>query len=357
MTKNIAYSNWSNNNAIQIAKQVDTYAHIGFSKTEAIEFTKVCEENGIQDVEISKLLGLDLQAKSKANPNPLFNEAIEFYNKMNPIDRSDMTYKINTNAQEKLYKMEKAIDDAFIECDAYKDIVIIPRNYYRYYPNFNDKLLKFDIEEIRNTTHKDMQSLDTLKDKINYIIEEANGESEHKTPEKTDFDIEKLAQKHLKMSYEEFSAKYKDELEFCKTVTYADLNSMNETQRMVYSRAKAYATEMLQTTINEAHTTNWDASEKRLAESTKAGDDMQILLDFEMDGITKEGLDKIKSGIMFKALEDTLISEYQGSNPNGVEDVQANKDEKKSKKVIVNGAVIILQPDGSVYDASGRKLK
>lgn len=317
-------------------------------------------EDDVQELETSsKIMGFEKTQTQKTaqSQNPLFKAAINFYNDLNSFDRSNVTYKINDDLQTKLYNMEKAIDDAFIGCDAYKDIVIMPRRYYRYYPNLNDKLLNFNIEEIRNITSKDMKSLQDLKENIESIIAEANGNLEYTKPSKVDYDIEKLAEKHLKMSYEEFSQKYKDELEFCKTVSIADIASMNETQKMVYSRAKAYAAEMLQTTINEAHTTNWDAGERKLEETLKVNDDMQTIIDFEIDGITDNGLAKIKSGITNKALEDVLVNVYKEKCPDGIQAIKASNKDESAKKVLVNGTVLILHQDGSVYDASGKKLK
>ena len=159
------------------------------------------------------------------------------------------------------------------------------------------------------------------------------------------------------MSYEEFANLYKEEIEFCKTVTYADITSMNEKQRMVYAKTKAYAAEMLQTTINEAHTVNWDAGERKLDETLKASDDMFILSDFATDGITDEKLNEFKSGIMYKAFVDALINKYHELFPSGIEDINADKKEQKPKKQIVNGVVLIFNPDGSVYDTSGKRIK
>ena len=253
--------------------------------------------------------------------------------------------------------MEKAIDQAMMKCDAYKDIVIVPRWHYRFYPNFDDRLINFDIDELRQVTTRDMASLHELKDRLEYIVEEANGIESHTEPDKTEYDVDVLAQKYLGMSYQEFASKYKNELEFCKTVTYADFASMNETQRMVYSKAKAYAKEMLQTTILEAHTVNWDIGERKVDETLKATNDMYLISDFEYDGITKEGLAQIQSGIMYKAFEEALISKYQELDPDGVESVKGTKTVNEAKKIIVNGVVFIYHPDGKVYDEAGRRIK
>lgn len=296
--------------------------------------------------------------QSRTNANLDFEKAVNYYNsEMNEYQRYDVTQKTYNNLEQRLYKMEKAIDQAFIECEAYKDINIVPRWHYRYYPNLDDKLLNFDIEEIRTRTSADMESLHQLKDKIEYIMEEANGDETHTEPSKTEYDINVLAQKHLGMSYEEFTEQYKDELEFCKTVTYADLTSMNPTQRMVYSKAKAYAKEMLTTTINEAHTVNWDTGERKVEETMKTTSDMYTISEFEDDGITDEGLNKIQSGIMYKAFEEALISKYNELNPTEVKEISADSKQNKPVKRVVKGSVLIFNPDGTIYDTKGNRIK
>jgi hypothetical protein len=159
------------------------------------------------------------------------------------------------------------------------------------------------------------------------------------------------------MSYADFEAQYKDELEFCKTVTYADLASMNETQRLVYAKAKAYAKEMLEITINEVHNTNWDIGDRKVDETLKATGDMFAISDFEDEGITEEGIAKLESGIMFKAFEEALIAKYREMNPTLVNGVEAESKIKEPKKVIVNGVILIHNPDGSVYNTNGQRIK
>lgn len=353
--KSIDYSTWKNSRLQAYAAQVDRDGVKGLSGQEVFEFARIAKENNVNKSEIAELLGASFSQKPAQNPD--FDKAAEYYNeKMDSYERSDVTDKTYNNLHAKLYEMEKAVDDAFIECDAYKDMVIIPRGYYRHYPYFNDRLINFDIEEIRNLTSKDMDSLYELKDKIEYIMEGVNGKTEHNKPSKTEYDIEALAEKHLGMSYEEFASKYSAELEFCKTVTTADFSSMTETQKTVYRKAKAYATEMLTTTINEAHTTNWDAGERKLEETTKATDDMYAISEFETEGVTEDGLKSLKSGIMYKAFEEALIAKYQELEPSGIEEVKADSKDGV-KKVLINGQILIFHPDGSVYDTSGRKVK
>ncbi len=296
--------------------------------------------------------------KQTSDTNPIFDKAVEFYNSsMNSTQRYSVTKQTYDNLEQRLYKMEKSIDEAYTDCEAYSDIMIIPRWHYRYYPYFEDKLLNFDIDEIRNHTTTDMESLHKLKDKVEYIMEEANGETTHNEPKKTEYDVEKLAQKHLKMNYKDFADKYKEELDFCKTVTYADLTSMTDTQRTVYSKAKAYAKEMLTITINEAHQVNWDVGERKLDETMKATDDMYAISEFEDNGITKQGLSDLKSGIMYKSFEDALISKYNELNPSAIELVTSNNPTKKTIKRLIDGKILIYKPNNSIYDLNGSKIK
>ena len=290
--------------------------------------------------------------------NPVFDAAVDYYNKeMSSYEKSNVTNDTYNNLQQRLYDMEHSIDQAYLECQAYQDIVIVPRWHYRYYPYWEDKLINFDIEDLRTRTTQDMESLHELRDKVEYIIEEANGTTEHNEPAKKDYDVDKLAQKHLGMSYEEFAEKYHDELEFCKTVTYADLGSMTESQRFVYSKAKAYAREMLETTVNEAHTTNWDIGDRKLEETLSATENMYTISDFEYDGITEENWAEVKSGIMRKAFEEALISKYQKLKPDGVESTKSDGSVKKATKAIVNGVLLIFNPDGTVYNGAGQRIK
>lgn len=367
MSENIRidYSAWTNSKAVEIAKKVDTDGAKGLQGQEVSAFMRSAIESNIQKAEIFELMGLNISGTKSAAPrraskssNPDFDKAVNYYNtKMNYFNRYEVTQDTYTNLEQRLYKMEKNIDQAYIDCDAYSDIMIVPRWHYRFYPYYEDKLLNFDIDEVRTKTAKDMESLHQLKDKVEYIIEEANGEKTHNEPAKTEYDIEALAQKHLGMSYEDFANQYKDELDFCKTVTYADLASMNETQRMVYAKAKAYAKEMLSITINEAHKVNWDTGERKLDETMKATSDMYTISEFENDGITDSGLSEIQSGIMYKAFEEALINKYKELDPSGISTVTTESQQQKPVKRVVNGAVLIFNPDGSVYDLKGNRIK
>ena len=359
---NIDYSDWSNKKLASLAKKADSDGVKGLQGQEIFNFVRSAVDNSINKSEIYELMGLTVTNTRAAgvskSTNPDFDKAVEYYNtSLNSSQRYEVTTKTYTNLETRLYKMEKDIDQAFIDCEAYSDIMIVPRWHYRYYPYWNDRLINFDIDELRQRTTKDMASLHELKDKIEYIFEEANGQTTHNKPAKTEYDADKLAKKYFGMSYEEFAAKYKNELEFCKTVTYADLTRMNDTQAYVYDKAKAYAAEMLNITINEAHTVNWDIGNRKVDETLKASGDMYTISEFEYDGITEQGLSEIKSGIMFKAFEETLVAKYQESNPNGIDGVKTDSSQTKPIKRVVNGNVVIFNPDGTVYDLSGKRIK
>lgn len=353
---NINFSDLKDLRLKNLAKNSDTDK---INQTEIFEFSK--SKIG-KDSNMYSRLGVSFSSANSSKlskQNPEFAIASEYYNtQLGMYERSDVTQQTYTNLEERLYKMEKAIDNAFIDCQAYQDIVIVPRWHYRYYPYLNDKLIQFDIDEIRTTTAKDMQSLQELKERVEQVIAEANGEETYEKPEETHYDIEELAQKNLGMSYAEFAELYKNELEFCKTVTSADLTVMNDTQRMVYSKAKAYAAEMVQSTINEAHTTNWDAGNRKLDETMNATDDMLLISDFELDGITDDGISQIKSGILYKSFEDAVIAKYKASCIDSISENALKAPLNKNIKKINNKSKRVeIHTEGSIYDTNGKRIQ
>ena len=306
----------------------------------------VFEKSNIKSEQVDK-------ASQNDNDNDLKN-AIDNYNKLDYYDRSKLTYETSDSVQSKLYKMEHRIDDTFANCKAYQDICIIPRWHYRYYPYLQEKLINFDVQEIRTRTDADMKSLQDLQDKIEYAIEDANGEKEHNKPATTHYDIEELAQKHLGMSYADFDEEYHDELEFCKTVTYADFNLMNERQAFVYGKAKAYAKEMLETTINEARNTRFHYGERLLDETTKTSDDLSTITDFELDGIKDDSWTKLKSGIVINSFKEVLKKNLSENKPNGINDLITTEPlTTKSIKKFENGKVVVITPNGLKYNTNG----
>ena len=306
----IDYSAWTNTSAKLLAKQVDKDGVQGLQGQEIFNFARAARENNIEKTEIFELLGVSVSSRTRAaapaknsrSNSPEFNYAVEYYNtKMDSSERHEVTNTTYDNLTNRLYIMEKEINQAFLECAAYQDIVIIPRWHYRYYPYVDTRLVNFVLDEMREVTTKDMNSLYELRDKVEYIIEKASETEEHTAPAKKEYDVDKIAQKHLGMSYEEFSAKYSEQLERFKYCTMEDIPLMSSEDRAVYAKAKAYAREMLETTINEAHQTNWDIGDRKVQETLKATGDMYIISDFEYDDITEEGLAEIQSGIMYKA--------------------------------------------------------
>lgn len=376
---NIDYSNWSNKQAANIAKMVDTDGITGLKGKEILKFYQSAIASDIQKADIYELMGVNIsktRGDSKAHARektPEFDKAVQYYNdKMDYNQRYSVTRKTNQILEENLYKLERDINIAYQDCAAFNDsdIMVVIHSPYRYwtYPRFRDRLINFDIEEIRNRTTKDMESLNEIKEKVEAIMAEANGESEYEKPTKTEYDADAIAKKHLGMSYEEFAAKYSNELEKCKYVTYGDVGLMDETMAFVYGRAKAYAAEMLETTIQEAHNVHWDIQERKLYVSLEAAGDEYTISEFEYEGITEEGLAQINTGIMFKSFEEALIDRYHELKPadtpdNPTEEPDAvvsqttEKQPKKTVKRIVNGTVLIFKPDGSVYDLKGNKIK
>ena len=360
---NIDYSAWTNATAKELAQKADKNGIKGLQGQEIFNFAQIARKNNIEEPTISSLLGLSTASSSKTakvprQKNPNFDKAVDFYNsQMNSSQRSAVTSDTYDNLTTRLYNMEKAIDKAFAECDAYKDIVIVPRWHYRFYPYIDTRLVNFDLNELREVTTRDMNSLNELKDKLEYIIEDANGETKHIEPEQTEYDVDDIAQRRLGMSYEEFASKYSEQLDKFKYITLAEIASMSNEDKAIYAKAKAYAKEMLETTINEAHTTNWDIGERKVNETLKATGDMYAISDFESDGITEEGLNEIQSGIMYKAFEQALISKHWELDPTGIEEARTEEKPQKPIKRVVNGAVLIFNPDGTVYDLQGKKVK
>ena len=158
------------------------------------EYVPQLNSAGTEKISETKQVGV---TRSEDSANVDFDKAVEYYNtSMNYQQRYGVTRKTYDNLQTRLYNMEKAIDQAYTDCEAYGDIMIVPRWHYRFYPSFDTRLINFDLEDLRTRTTKDMESLYELKDKIEYIIEDANGKTEHTTPDKTEYDVDKLPQKH-----------------------------------------------------------------------------------------------------------------------------------------------------------------
>ena len=388
MTKinGIDYSVWINKQAAQIASSVDKDGVKGLQGKEIFDFTKAAKDNKIDKTEVYELLGLNV-SKTRAGStkarehSPEFDKAVEFYNSsMNSSQRYSVTRQAEMNITEILGDMERDINAAYQDCAAFNDpdMMVVRMSPYRYYmyPRFYDRLLNFDIDEIRTRTTKDMDSLNEIRDKIEYIMEKANGETTHTTPQKTEYDVDAIAQKHLGMSYEEFAQKYPKELENCKYVTYASLYNMDATQADVYSRAKSYAAEMMDITLSEAHNLHWDIQERKLYESLDASSDIYLISDFEFEGITPEGLAEFKSGISLNGFEQALIDKYnelkpeeepdnpdepdipdEPDEPDAITSAESESKPQKPVKRVVNGAVLIFNPDGTVYNLNGQRIK
>ena len=372
MTKinGIDYSVWANKQAVQIASSVDKDGVKGLQGKEIFDFVKAAKDNKIDKTEVFELLGLKVaktrcEASKTRGNNPDFDKAAEFYNtQMDFRDRYSVTQKAEQNITDILAEMERSINKAYQECAAFNDpdimvVMVSPYRYYRY-PLFYDRLLNFDIDEIRTRTTNDMNSLNEIRDKVEYIMENANGETAHTTPSKTEYDVDAIAQKYLGMSYEEFAKKYAKELENCKYVTYASLKNMDATMADVYSKAKAYAAEMLDITLSEAHNLHWDIQERKLYESLDASGDIYVISDFEYTGITPEGLAEFKSGIAKNGFEKALIYKYNELKPDdsdAINDAQTDVPLQKPVKRVVNGAVLIFNPDGTVYNLNGQRIK
>jgi len=362
--RKIDYSLWDTQTKA-IARRVDTDDNNGLNGIEIFNFARTALKSNVQADKISELLGFsaaktrgsDESANSRAKTSE-FDAAIKYFNSLSYWDRGDIIDESDKNLTNRLYNMESGVRKALADCEAYNNIIVMARWHYRYYPYHytpvrNDPFMNFDIEEIRTKTTKDMKSLDELKYNIECAIEEAKGNEKPKNNFKSDYDVDKMALKHLGMSYKDFAKKYKDEIEFCKQVTYADYASMTPTQRDVYGKLRNYAIEMLDTTIVTAQMANIDANNRISEETLKATNDMITLMDFQYDGITDSGLNRLESDITYKALEEALIKSYRKTD---IDSPQADNNENKRKKVIGKNGVEI-RDNGKKYNLAGHQVK
>ena len=380
------YSNRMNQGAFQSARNLKNEEKTDLQSDPAAALSNSGDVSKTETSDSYKNMGLKLSgtradALGNREISPEFQEAIDFYNdNMSYSQRHSVTNQAENNIIAALSKMEQDINTAYIECAAFKDpnIMVVRNSPYRHYiyPRWYDRLLHFDVDALRKQTTDDMNSLNEIRDKVEYIMEAANGDSEHHTPPKTEYDVDKIAEEYLETSYEDFAEKYPNELEKCKYVTFADIGNMNETEAYVYGRAKAYASAMLDITTNDAHNTHWDIQERKLYEALAASDAIYAISECEYDGITPEGLAGIDSPIAYNAFETALIEKYEPLKPadttpdenpddgagddeteTSIQNTEASNVQQKPVKRVVNGAVLIFNPDGSVYNIYGQRIK
>ena len=365
----IDYSQWKNKSAFYMAKRSDKNGVPGLQGTEVFGFVKEAKASNLEKAEIFELMGLNIptaRAASSASArekSPEFIKAVDCYNtKMDQTQRHSVTVMTNNNLTIRMRNMERDIETAYQNCAAFNDpdIMVVRTSPYRYwsYTRFYDRLIKFDIDEIRTRTTKDMDSLNEIREKVEHIIKDANGETNYEAQKKTEYDVDAIAKKHLGMSYQEFAKKYAKELEQCKYVTYADLYNMDSTMAYVYDRAKSYAAEMLDTTILEAHNTHWDTQERLLYASLDASSDVYAVSEFEWEGITDDGLNEIQTGLMYKSFEEALIDKYREIDSTGIGDSQVEQLPNGFIKVRKDGKVYIYNPaENTYYDLNGHRIK
>lgn len=369
----VNYSLWTNNNAYQMAKKVDKDGTDGLQGTETFAFAQEAKANNVEKDDFMQLMGLETSQTRAADTafsrgkSEDFDKAVDFYNKeMDYSQRRSVTSAAEDAIYQRLYALQKEIDNAYINCAAFNDsdMMVVRMSPYRYYtyPRFYDRLLNFDVADIRKRTTANMDSLNEIRDQVEKTMAKAKGETEYTKPEKFEYDVDAIAQKLLGMSYEEFAKQYPDELEKCKYVTYADLRTMSETESYVYGKAKAYAAEMLETTLQTAHNVHWDIQEQLLYESLNTSADIFAISEFEYDGITDKGLDSIKSYISFDCFESALMDKYGELKKEEKPDTAINAPEaeaqiKKPVKKVINGKVYVFTQDGSVYNLNGEQIK
>ena len=278
-------------------------------------------------------------AKVKAFTGEEFKRAREYYNSLaqwSP-ERQKVTYTTYEKGQDLLYKMEKDYDQAFINCETYSDI-ILPRPRW---PWRRRDITDFNIVEMKQRLEEDMEALNELKDTLQIIFENANGEETHTAPERIEYDFDKMAKDKLGMPFEQFVE---------QNGTYYASGNPNE----AYVKAKSYVNAMTDFVRDQAYLVRWDSGEDLQNETSKYLDNMYGISDMEYTGITDEALNGITSGIMKRAFEAALIEQFStvGIDSTTVDRTKIGKYYDKNKK-----QTYIFTPNGKKYDISGKEVK
>ena len=360
----INYTKWQNSNALKFAEQADDDKIKGLNRAiEIFNLVKFALESKVQKADLNELFNTEVpSARTRAALNSReisteFQKAIDYYNTvMGSYQKYNITQDTYLALEKVLSEMEQGINEAFNNCKAYSEILITPSWYYRFYPYLMNHLDSFDIEEIRTKTSESMESLQNLKQEVEDIIAKAGGKEKGDTVERTSYDIEALAVKHLGMSYKDFAKNNRSIIEKCKTMTLAGMASLTPSEADAYSRLQAYAKEMIEITVQEAHTVRWNAGDRKVEETLKATGDMYKISEFEYDGISEQGLNELESDIMYNTFKKTLIDAYNKINPDGMDEVSANKRKDVWKEPDGKGGLTIHIREQD-FDLHGRRRK
>lgn len=357
----IDYSLWQNSNALKLAQQADDDKIKGLNRTiEVFNLVKFAIDEKVNKCDLNELFDkVGLRTRRAASNNreitAEYQKAIDYYNNvLGSYQKYNVTQDTYYALEKVLGEMEQSINKAFEKCSAYAEILITPSWYYRFHPYLMNHLDSFDIEEVRTKTSGAMESLQNLKQEVEDIIAQASGKEKGDDVERTSYDVEALAVKHLGMSYAQFAQNNRGIIEKCKTMTVAGMASLTPSEADAYSRLQAYAKEMIDITVNEAHTIRWNVGERKVDETLKATGDMYKISEFETDGITEQGLDEIESDIMYNTFKNTLIDTYKKINPDGIDGVECDKRKGTWKEPDGHGGLIIHTPKRN-YDLHGRR--
>ncbi len=336
---NIDYSQWSNPLVKRAVECADTDDIFGLSKEEVSVFVKKAEDAGFETDMIDNLVKSSL----KEYDNGQLAKAIDYFNKLSYYERSDVMTRTGELGYQRCSKMEQDYNSAFEQCEAYKLIKARP-------DRFEDKI-RFDFQEVHDDVDKALKSLNELKDKLQKIIENANGVKKHTIPEMTQYDLDEIANRILGMSYEEFINSY--DLEFTKSTT---INDLNNEQKIIYDKARAYVKEIKKLARDELQNTRWDWGEKLSDETRKYSDASVQLVDYTDEDyiLTENAIDNLSSGIVRESFKEALFEKY---NATGINLTQENEESPNGKFYNTQTHQVEIIKDGQNFDLNGKKRK
>lgn len=359
----IDYSRWINQDAIRIAENVDKDGIKGLSRIEIFNFMKAVENENIDSLSISAKSNQPRKTSSKKSVSAELQAAIDYFN-----IKDDQTEKRRKSIVDAAYskgetilsQLSSDINKAFVDCEAYGNITLTPRRWFRWYRPI--EFVNFDLAEIQNDAKNNIVSLNKLQDDLQTAFENAHGvpKEEHQKPKNIDIDMEALAQKYLGMSYEEFEAEYKDELEIIKTITTAQLVSPDTPQRVkdAHYKAQQYAYDLTAREKEVMRDIRTDSGYREMEETFDYGNNMMIIEDMKDDGITEENFAQLTNPIMYRVFTEALLEANKG---NGIDLNSAETFIPKSVKGVLDGKMLVVveytKGKVRVYSADGKFIE
>ena len=357
----INYSKWAEK-WINFAQKYDTDGIQGLSKTELIQLVGDIKDENVDTVTIRANLKKVSGTKTSSSIPVELQAAVNYFN-INDDDTEDRRSNIVGNTYTKgeaiLHALTSDIDNTHENCAAYKNINLIPKKWFRWYRPV--EFVNFDLREIQEDAIKNITSLNKLQDDIQKAFETAHGtpEAEHITPKSVDIDMETFAQNYLGMSYEEFAQKYKDELEKIKTITNAELNSANTPQSLkdVHYKAQQYAYALTNREKEIMRDVRTESGNREKQEVFDYGDNMYVVEDMKLYGITPENFEKITNPVMYRAFTGALSDAYQTATDIEVLNTDSSKNIHAKEVKTINGTACFKGKDGHWYTFSGVCIK